>query len=301
MVFLEEKGAKDNILNAFYTDGESGTIQYLCDYILKTPLENFHKSVFLQINNWYKTGTYSRENILLFIDSINKYEKNQPLFYLSEQEIREVIDQSRDYIKNLNGTERLEDIVSNLNTAIIWCEIFSIDFGISNDEILNMVKTNISNSIDIEKTISENELDLWHLRTIESEEVKMVFQSVNEALKVEYFDQLISRINDCFLQESFDEVSYLRQLTDLLISISDNQIKERMLTGISDNNFFFPIPSGNITEDQWNWCQLVIRLVATINKYWEVENYYQDFKANIYSLEISKEDKLLQHRLKQLF
>jgi hypothetical protein len=99
---------------------------------------------------------------------------------------------------------------------------------------------------------------------------------------------LSSRVNN--------EISYLRQLIDSIISISDNRIKDRILESISENKFFFSIPSGNITEDQWNWCHLVIRLVATINKYWEVENYYPDFKANIYSLENSKEDKLLEHR-----
>jgi hypothetical protein len=241
------------------------------------------------------------KTLIYIIASINNYEEKPKNFFSSEQEILEVIDHSKEYIRNLNGTERIEDIVSNLNNAFAWCEILSIDFGISNEEILDMINTNISNSIDIEKTISENELDLWHFHTIESEEAKMVFHSASKALKVEYFDQLIKRINDCFIQKSYNEYSYLRQIIDSIISISDTPIRERILKSISDNKFFFPIPSGKITEDHWNWCHLIIKLIATINQNWAIENYYDDFKANIYSLEISKEDKLLQHRLKQLF
>lgn len=263
-------------------------------------MDNFHKSVFDQIKNWYKTGTYSRENILTLIDSINKYEKNQPLFYSSEQEILEVIDHSREYIRNLNGNEPMEDIISNLSSAFGWCEVLSVDFGISNEEILILVRNNISNKIDIEKSIYQNEIDFLPFH-IDSEKAKNVFKSINEAIKVEYYDRLIKRIKDCFIERSYDKYSYLRQLTDSIIPTTDKPIRDNLLKNISDNKFFFPVPSGKITEDQWNWCHLIIKLIATINQNWAIENYNNDCKTYIYNLEISKEDKMLQHRLIQLF
>jgi hypothetical protein len=258
------------------------------------------KSVFYLIKNWYETGTFSRETIFSLINLINSYEEKPKNFYSSEQEIVEVIDHSREYIRNLNGTERIEDIVSNLQTAFPWCEILSIDFGINNEEIVNKVKPNISNHINIEKTIYENEIDLWQFH-VESEEAKIVLKLINEAIKVEYFDQLIKRIKDSFIQGSYQNYSYLRKLTESIISTSDKSIRDNVLTSIDDNEFYFPVPSEKITDDQWQWCHLIVNLIANIEQHWGQAGYYGVFLAYICSLEITQKDKMLQHRLKQLF
>lgn len=301
MELLDNNNDKSKIMNVYYTEDKSGVIEYLCNYILRNSLDNIRgKDVFNLIKNWYETGTFSKENILSLIKLINSYEEKPKSFYSSEQEIVEVIDHSRDYIKNLNGTERLEDIVSNLHTAFPWCEILSIDFGISNEEIVNMVKTNISNHIKIEKSIHENEIEVWQFH-VGSEDARNVFKLINEAIKVEYFNQMIKQIKDSFIQHLYQNYSYLRKLTDSIISTSDKSIRDTVLTSLDENEFFFPVPSGNITEEHWAWCQSIINLIANIEQHYGIAGYYGAFLANICSLEITQKDKMLQYRLKQLF
>ncbi|MGX6444256.1 hypothetical protein ACWM35_13700 [Neobacillus sp. K501] len=301
MVLLDNNNDKSKIMNAYYTEDKSGLIEYISNYILRNTLDNDRsKSVFYLIKNWYDSGTFSRETIFSLIDLINSYEEKPQNFYSSEQEIVEVIKYSREYIRNLNGTEQLQEIVLNLQTAFPWCEILSIDFGISIEEILNRVKMNISNHINVEKTIYENEIDLWQFH-VEGEEARNVFKLINEAIKVEYYDQLLKRIKDSFVQRSYQNYSYLRKLTDSINSTTSKLIIDRVLTSLDDNEYFFPIPSGKISDEQWQWCHLIINLIASIEGHGVIAGYYGVFSAYIFSLEITKKDKMLQHRLKQLF
>lgn len=300
MILLENKGENSGYLNAFYNSGESGIIEYLYNFILKNSLDNvLSKNVFYPIKNWYESGSYSKEKILNLIESINNYEEEPKSFYSSEPELIEIIEHSREYIRNLKGTEQIENIISRLATSLFWCEVLSVDFGFNEEEILSLVSDNISNKIDIDKTIDENQIDSWSFN-VESEEARNIINSINEALKVEYFYQIIKRIKDCFNERSYSNYHYLRKLTDSIVSTMDLPIKYSLSKSISDNQYFFPIPGGKISEDHWNWCHQIIKFVATINKYWDIKNYYDDFTAYLNSLEITQQDKLLQYRLTQL-
>ncbi len=297
MILLENNGERNDFLNAYYTSGESGVIEYLNNFILKNSLDNvLSKNVFHHIKSWYETGSYSSEKIFNLIDSINSYEEKPKSFYSSESDLIEIIEQSREYIRNLEGTEQIEDIISRLATALFWCEVLTVEFGINEGEILSLVSNNISKKIDIDKTIYENQID----SNVESEEARDIINSINEALKVDYFYQILKRIKDCFNERSYSDYHYIRKLTDSIVSTMDLPIKNNLSKSISENKYYFPIPSGRITEDQWNWCHLIIKLVATINKYWEIENYYDDFTAYLCSIENTQQDKMLQYRLTQL-
>lgn len=301
MILLNNGEPHSDIRNAFYTTGESGVIEYLYNYILKNSLDNVMcKSVFHHIRKWYETGSYSKEIIMNLIESINSYKEKPKNFYSSEEDILGVIENTRKYMRNLNGSEPLDDIISRLNTAFSWCEVLSVDFGISIEEIVRLVEKNIPNKIELTKSSFQNGIDLWDYH-IESEEAKKVVKSINEALKVEYYNLLLKKIRDCFIQQSYNEYLYLRQLQDSISTIKDTLIRDIIVKSMSDNQFFFPIPAGSITEKQWYWCRIIKVLIINIEEHWEIENYYKDFKSYIYGLEITKQDKILQHRLRHLF
>jgi len=301
MKLLDTENNKRALMADYYTKEKSGKVEYLTSYILKNSLDNIKsKDVFHYIKVWYETGTSHKENLLKVINSINIYEEKPHNFYSSEQEILEVIDYSRNFIRNIKGTERIEDIVSNLTTAFIWCEILSVGFGISNEKIIEMIKKNILKSIDIEKNIFENQLDLRNV-SIESDKAKKLVHSINRAIDKTYYNQLLKGIENNFTEGSYSNYSYIRRFTDEIHSIETKENRATILNSIEENSFYFPIPSGKITESQWNWCHLIVKLIANINQYWEIENYYDDFISTIYELDITKKDKMLQHRLKHLF
>ncbi|WP_216827861.1 KAP family NTPase [Alkalihalobacterium elongatum] len=301
MILLDTKETKSDFRNAYYTSGESGVIEYLTNYILKNSLDNaMSKNIFHHIKKWYETGSYSREKIVNIITSINSYEEKPRNFFSSEQEILELIDHARNYIKNINGNESIEEVISRLSTSFAWCDVLSVDFGISNEEIVTNVKNNISQSIDIEKNAFQNEINLWHFH-IESEEALKVVRLINEEFKIEYYNQLLQRIEKCFYEGSYHKYTYIKDLSDSIISLKEKTIRDKILKSLSENRYFFPIPSGQITEELWNWCHRINRLIKNINQDWEQEGYYGTFLAFFIDLEETKNDKMLQHRLNHLF
>lgn len=301
MRLLTNEGDKDKILNAHYESGVAGEIDYLCKFILKDSLDNtMSKNVFSHIKNWFEKGTYSRDHILNLITSINNFEHEPTNFYSSEQEILTVIEHSRNYIKNLDKDEGIESIISTVLAGFTWSEILGIDFGISNEEIISLAKENISNSIDLQKFIHENELHLGNFSR-ESKNAEPLIRSVNKVIQTEYYDQLIKIIIDTFIAKSYNNYYCIRQLKDSVLSVSDKQIRDNILGIIKENDFFFPLPSGTINEELWSWCHLIKSLVKHIEQYWDVNGLYEEFKTYNYNRESLQNDKMLKHRLNVLF
>jgi KAP family P-loop domain len=304
MKLLNADEDKGEYFEAYYKENENGVIEYMNDYVLRNALDNImSKNVFHHIMKWYETGSYSIENILSTITIINNYEETPKNFYSSEEEILGVIEFSKQFIRNLNGTERIEDIVMNLNTAFTWCGVLSVKFGISNNEILKLIRNNISNHINFEKNIHDNEIDSWDIN-VENEEARNLLNLINESIKDIYFSQLLNRIINCYLERSYNNYHYLRILIKSISTIDKNAsslIRDTILETLDENEYFFPIPAGKLTEDQWQWCHLIVNLVASIERYWDIAGYFEGFSAYIFSLNITEKDKLLRHRLNHLF
>ncbi|KGP81391.1 hypothetical protein P5G61_22090 [Paenibacillus sp. F6_3S_P_1C] len=85
------------------------------------------------------------------------------------------------------------------------------------------------------------------------------------------------------------------------MSNTDELIKIEISEFIKQKQYFFPLPTGKITEEHWNWCNLVYGLITRIERYWNIEDFYNQFKSTIYSLADKTGDRMLMHRLNILF
>jgi hypothetical protein len=184
--------------------------------------------------------------------------------------------------------------------ALAWSEILDIDFEISNEEIISLAEHNISNSINVQKGLHENKLDSWHF-SVESKRGEQLLKSVNDVLQTEYYHQLIEEINLLFTNKAYDNYHYLRQLENSIIAISDKTLRECIIKNLKENNFFFPLPSGEITDELWNWCHFINLIIKEIEDHWNLNGLYEEFKTYNYDLESSLQDKMLKHRLNVLF
>ncbi|MBU8757310.1 KAP family NTPase [Priestia megaterium] len=301
MRLLIEKDQTTKLRNAVYRKGDHGTVSYLCSYILNDSLDNtMSKNVFIHIKNWFEKGTYSREHICNVIASINNFKPQATNFYSSEQEILKVIEHSREYIKNLDKNENLSNIITIVLNGFAWSEVLGIDYGISNEEIIALARENISNGIDINKQIHENEIHLGSFNR-ESKNAEPLIRKLNKFIKTEYYNQLIKNILDTFSAQSYDNYYSLRQLQGSVHSIRDEQIRDNILISMKENDFFFPLPSGTINDALWSWCHLVNLFIKDIEKEWNLTNLYEEFKTYNYKRKDSQKDKMLKYRLDSLF
>ncbi|MCY9263990.1 P-loop NTPase family protein [Bacillus haynesii] len=289
----EMRKSKDDLTDA-------GIVDYMYVYILKNSLDNtMSKSVLFHIKKWFETGEYSREDIIKDIDLINNFKYKPNNFYSSDKDIIGFISEAKNYIRELKGNEELPEICSVLSNGISWSEVLDIDFEIDKNEILSSVKRNIVNHIDIEKSIYENELSLSHF-ILESEKAKDIVKSINKILKFEYYNKLTEKIKDCFKNKSYDN-HYLNNLWNSIVPINEQCIKDCVKQKLEDNEFFFPIPAGQITQSHWDWCLLIKNLILSIEKEWSIRELYENFQQYVEKCLNDKSDRILQHRLKTLF
>ncbi|MBH0156160.1 hypothetical protein IHV10_07270 [Fictibacillus sp. 5RED26] len=299
LVLVDDDGSEKSKFNkAYYKETPSGHIEYALNYILKNSLDNSrNKEIFYYIFKWYDSGSYPNENLLNLIASINNYEDSTRNFYSSQEEIILVIENCRKYLNNLNGNESLQEIISKISTAFSWCEVLSINFGFSEDEILSKIEKNISSSIDFKKGYNGNDFPSGH---VDSGKVRNIIISINQALRVEYYKQLIMRIKESYETRTFNEI-YLDELSFLINHIDQEAFKDTLLNAFNENQYFFPIPFGRITEEQWRWCYHIEGNIRKFDIRWGLNNFHEGFKNYLYYQEIIKEDKMLQHRLEKLF
>lgn len=278
---------------------KSNPLEYLLQYFLKNSLDNLlSKEIFNHLEKWYKTGEYSKESIFGIIHYINTHEEKAHNFYSSQEEIIQFINQTELYIKNLTGNESLADIIYNLSNALDWCDGFSMEFGLKTEEILEAIKVNISNEVDITQSAFHN---LDHQFHFEKEKMSSIINIINLTLLSEYFKQLLTKIKEFISHSAYDNIAYLRTFSQSIFSVDDKEIREEILNDIRSHNFYFPIPSGKITKEQWYWCHQINTIIKDIDRHWNEQGFYDEFMSYANNSAIENLDKMLQIRLKNLF
>ncbi|GGH17210.1 P-loop NTPase fold protein [Paenibacillus segetis] len=301
-LIISDPNEKDATMRkAFHSAGESGIVEYLYRYILKSSMDNLmSKSLFPHIKSWYETGSFTKSELVSLITSINNYKEEPHNFFSSEPEILAIIKNTREQITYLTGEEDIEYIINKLSNAFEWCEVLCIDFEISNDEIVKLLENSNLFKIDTTKSLYEHKVVKYH-RFAGNERIMTLINQINEIIKSKYFTGLLNQIDIELKKETYNK-SFLKHLNDSLHYIKDDKsLRTLLLKRISASDFFFPIPSNKISDSQWDWCHLINNLLKEIEHQWNLSNYYEEFKSYVYDLPIYKSDKLLQHRLKYLF
>ncbi|WP_416042484.1 P-loop NTPase fold protein [Bacillus subtilis] len=292
MILLQD----DKRINDYYKNGgESGEIQYLIDKVLRNSLDNMMcKSVFFHIKKWFENGTFPREEIISSINLVNSYKHKAGIFFSSEEELYSFISYSKTFIAELTGAEKLKDIISLLSNAFEMCKVLSIDYGMKDEDIISLIQKSIINEINIEKNLYENRINLYNI-IIKSEKERSLLNAINYTIEREYYDKLLKKIEECLMQGLYNENKYLDIFKESIISDMDESILQRVFQTFRENEFFFSIPKGRITEDHWNWCILIKYVMKDIGKYWNA-GFYEEFAAYIESIDCSN-DKMLQYRI----
>lgn len=301
MVLLNDSDERAKHRNDVYRKGDTGIISYLCTYILKDSLDNtMSKNVFIHIKDWFEKGIYSKDCIFNVISGINNSKPAH--FYLSQQEILNVIEDSQKFVKNLSDNEHLGiiTIIQTVLDGLEWAEILDINYGISDEEIVYLIKEDIPNRIDIHTSLAANLLNFSAFYN-DNKAAESLFETVNKFIKVEYYNLLINGVMEIYCSKSYGKFYHLRQTIESIPSIHDKHIRDNILTCIRNNNYFFPLPSGTIDEDLWNWCHLINLLIKDIEKHWGIDSLYTEFKTYNYKRDNIEENKILKYRLNLLF
>ncbi len=300
--FLNNEKDNFDFKKSFYKEEKNRT-EYLSYYILNNSFDNHlcRRMVFPYLVKWYETGDYCKEKILTTISEINNYEKKPSNFYLSMEDIQKSINNSLEFLKNLIGNESLELIGNEIISIYSWSERLDIDLDVNNEEILGLVRKNISNTIKI-KELRYNEVFFWYdWDEVGNENAQIIMKSINEELKHEYFKQLFDQIKDNYVSDSYINDFYLLEFMSRIHEIDNDTTKEYIISTLEIENYLFPVPNGKISESKWTWCNHINNLINKIDRYWGIQDYKNKFIDYIYNIEKVNQDKMAMYRLKLLF
>ncbi|ANT56226.1 P-loop NTPase fold protein [Bacillus altitudinis] len=283
---------------------ESDTIDYIYGYILNHNLDNMmSKNILFHIKNWYETGDYDINSIRKDIDLIKSYNYEKPLNHLSSQdEVLQAISKSKEFIHGIEGDENLDEVIQIITMGTIWANIASVEFKIDLDDLIKKIKPCLLNHVNIDKTLYENEVILKRFASEKENQACEIVDHVNKVITYEYYNTLTDKIVNCFKVRNFNSNHYLKKLMDSVISINDYQpeIMENIINKIKYNNYFFPISTGEISEEEWNWCLLNNVLIRNIEKFWKKEGFYDEYGKYISKKANEHSNFMLQHRVKIL-
>lgn len=304
VVFIVEHGGQkllveEDIRNTLKSESE--TIDYIYNCILNNSLDNMmNKRILFDIKRWYETGEYDIDIIKDEINFINSFINEDPINFLSsEEEIHAAIQKAQDFFEELTGNESIDDVIRMLSNVIGWADILRVEDGLEKEELLLKIKPNIMKHVDIEKTLFDNEVIVRSYASTGKDKSSEMILLINEDIIFEYYNQLTDKIIESFSMRNYDSYRYLKTLMESVLSIRNerSEVWRNIINKIKENEFFFPLPKGKISQNHWDWCLINNQLIKRIDENYK-EGFYEEYKKNIIKRASEYQDLVLQHRIK---
>lgn len=275
---------------------EDVNVDYIWNYILRRSMDNIYsKSILLHIKQWFENGTYDMNKINRIIKSINKVEN--VINYLSAaEEVTDAIQKWDDNLNELTVEGSLDEIIQAVRYRMSLAEMLGDVFNFSNEKLLEDMRCNILNHVDIEKSVNDNEL-FTAMYAPQEQTIKILIQKLNEEIIYEYYNKLAEKIIESFNRDIFSEKKYLFVLKDSVHLITDEKIRENLKGKLVSNKFFFPVPLGKVNQDQMDWCSLSNVLILHIKNYWQDDQVFDRYQEFLENAKSNYHDKMLDYRI----
>lgn len=291
----------DRHQSILYNGGDRETVEYLCNHILKGSLENNqNKNIFVLLIGWYRNGECPVDDIVAIVKYINEYEESPLNFYSSEDTVLEVITTVERKIGVLEGHESIFDLIIDLNTALDWSEALRYQFKYSIDQLNDMFAVNIENNISLNRTLNEQTISNWNIG-IHNKDVIELARKLNGKIKKCYYEKFYEELVRIFRAKDYTNSDLLSRFETELYNIEGEQELEEMFSRmLLDNEFVFPRPTGEISQECWFWSHSINELMKKIKDRPFGKLLYKEYINFIDSISNSSSDAMEKHRLRVL-
>lgn len=300
--FVEHNGEKllldEDIRNSLNT--ESDITDYIDGLIIKNTLDNMmSKSILFHIIRWYETGEYDIKAIKNEIKLINSFIHENPINHLSsENEVLNVICKAKRFFEDINGEESIEDVILMINNVVDWADIIQVEDEFEKEAFLQKIKPNISKHVNIEKTLFENEVIMRRYASTGKNKATALISLINNNIIFEFYDQLTDKIIECLNEKKFSSNGYLKKLFECVLSIGDHrpEVWCQIIKKMENNEYFFPLPMGKVSQDHWDWCLINNELIKRIDENFK-KDFFKEYQKNVKNRVSEFQDLMLQHRI----
>lgn len=237
---------------------------YIWHYILQRNLNNSMMNSFTSfILDWFKTGYFSRERFNQLYKGVNSYKESKTPIFMSDNQIQEEIDEFSNFIDNLEENISIDNFMIRLDELASIAEATDLEFNYSVDEVVDW----LLHDSGYNGHYSDNLLNF--LPRKESGFLQQVIEELRAQSLSTYSNRLVSKMVENLDRRDFNNddaelVKELRIFYDKLKSQNKDKEKEKIITEMKSNNWFLPLPSGEISHSHWTYCHNIFQFIRHI-------------------------------------
>lgn len=272
---------------------------YIFNYILKRKLENNKMLVFIGlILEWYETGGFSKKQLNNLITQIDSYKEVKTPLFMSDNQIQEEISTFSNFINNLSSDLSIGDILQRLDQLVHIAEKTNLECSFDKDEVVQELLKHSKFKVNY------NGLDFDFMLSNKSNFVKEVITGLKIESQNIYRTELIAKMVFNLKKETFTDddtqlINDLKSFYNKLNYLKEDEEIEKMINAMRNNNWFLPLPIGEITHSHWRYCHSILSFISNINI--EEKSSFKHDASEYFKEKIDKSsDEIFKYRMNSL-
>lgn len=291
----------DDISSVYYNiyKSKENYPNYIWHYILKNNLKNSMMQVFIPfILEWFETGDFSREQLKNLCKQVDSYKESSAPIFMSDNQIKEEIAELSNIINNFGENISIENLMQRLDELASIAEKTDLEFTYNVDQVVEWI---LDNS-DSQNNINNTYFDLLPRR--ESAFINEVIADLKVKSVKGYSNQLISKMLNNLKRRNFTDndihlVKEFKIFYDNLVGQNKNDEKNKLINQMKDNNWFLPLPYGEITYPHWTYCHNIFQCLEHISS--REDKLIKEGALKYFNQEIDKSsDEIFKYRMRSL-
>ncbi|MCK1977063.1 hypothetical protein LNK15_08345 [Jeotgalicoccus huakuii] len=270
--------------------------EYINSYIIGNKLNNdMMKNLTSILLSWFMTGEIREEKLVKVKKQVeaNNFEKI-PLF-MSEKELMKEITDITSYTDRGEGYISLHSFLKRLDELAYIAEQTKLDFKHDACDIVDWI-FNKTNFIDYYEVLPHN-----ILLVKQSKFIVNVLDNLNYQYLKKYNQKITEKLimnRDKGLLNRIDVFENLKDLHRLLIYYEYKDEEQKFLSNLKNNEWYFPLPYGEIKEEHWTYCHL---LLSAINQLSDKRRDIKKDAVDFFEEKIEKsKDEIFKYRMRSL-
>lgn len=243
---------------------EENPPNYIWHFILNRKLKNSMMTIITPlILEWYETGDFSEQDFNNLFNQIDTYKESKSPIFMSDNQLETEIADFSIFINNLDKDISLSGFMQRLDELANIAETTSLEFNYSVEQVVGWVLeySNFDNIDDSYFDLLPQRESTFINKVIENLKIKSASHHSNRILS----EMIINLEKRKFNDDEIKVVSEFKLLYDRFKNRKYDKEKKNLINKMKENEWFLPLPYGEITDEHWSYCHNILQCIEYIS------------------------------------